>query len=95
MSEFFVNRLGGKGHIDATGDENNNMLSARYIGLASDGWCLCVFHNLKNKLAMLSNSRVTLASCCARQSYSLPSKAGVSMRGQKAVDFSGDEGYTR
>ena len=37
MREFFVNRLGGNGHIDATGDESSMKLSARYTGTASNG----------------------------------------------------------
>lgn len=53
MSEFFVNRFGGKGHIEVTGDESSNMFSARYIVWASNGWHLCGFHD---KLVMITDA---------------------------------------
>lgn len=66
MSEFFVKRLGGNGHIDATGDGSNNKLSIRYTGLDSNGWCLCAFHDLKNELVMVTATSGKPAAACGK-----------------------------
>jgi hypothetical protein len=52
--EFFVNRLGENGHIDATGDESNNRVSVRYAGMDSNGRCVCALHDLKIELVMVN-----------------------------------------
>jgi hypothetical protein len=52
--EFFVNRFGENGHIDATGDESSNRVNVRYAGVDSNGWCVRALQDLKNELAMVN-----------------------------------------
>jgi hypothetical protein len=52
--EFFVNRLGENGHIDATGEESSNRVSVRYAGMDSNGLCVCALQDLKNELVMVN-----------------------------------------